>query len=142
MDIGSLASATGAEWIGWAPHEELRPKARPVCPRRTCCTAAARFPARAPATVLRSRDVELAFLGLIPQRIIATQLLYRTADMKGQPDATVTTVIVPKGVTPGRPCPLLSYQCAIDAVASRCFPSYALRRRARPSARWRSWNSC
>src|SRR6201999_2731898 len=28
-------------------------------------------------------------------------------------------------------CPLLSYQCAIDAVSSRCFPSYALRRRAK-----------
>ncbi len=24
----------------------------------------------------------------------------------------------------------MSYQCAIDAVTSRCFPSYALRRRA------------
>ena len=28
-------------------------------------------------------------------------------------------------------CPLLSYQCAIDAMSSRCFPSYALRRRAK-----------
>ena len=26
--------------------------------------------------------------------------------------------------------PVVSYQCAIDAVTSRCFPSYALRRRA------------
>ena len=25
----------------------------------------------------------------------------------------------------------MSYQCAIDAVAGRCFPSYALRRRAK-----------
>ncbi|KAN87764.1 hypothetical protein Z584_03439, partial [Mycobacterium tuberculosis variant bovis B2 7505] len=29
-------------------------------------------------TVLRSRDVELAFMGLIPQPVTATQLLYRT----------------------------------------------------------------
>jgi alpha-beta hydrolase superfamily lysophospholipase len=50
--------------------------------------------------------------------------------MHGKPDATVTTVIVPADVTPEQPCPLLSYQCAIDAVTSRCFPSYALRRRA------------
>jgi Secretory lipase len=39
-------------------------------------------------------------------------------------------VIVPEDVTPERPCPVLSYQCAIDAVSSRCFPSYALRRNA------------
>ena len=83
-----------------------------------------------PGTVLRSRDIELAFLGLIPQRAMATQLLYRTTDMNGEPQATVTTVIVPADVTPERPCPVLSYQCAIDAVTSRCFPSYALRRRA------------
>ena len=38
----------------------------------------------------------------------------------------MTTVIVPRGKNPAR-CPVLSYQCAIDAVAARCFPSYALR---------------
>ncbi len=81
--------------------------------------------------MLRSRDVELAFLGLIPQPVTATQLLYRTTDMNGQPEATVTTVIVPAELAPERPCPLLSYQCAIDAMSSRCFPSYALRRRAK-----------
>jgi pimeloyl-ACP methyl ester carboxylesterase len=61
---------------------------------------------------------------------MATQLLYRTTDMNGKPEATVTTVIVPADASPERPCPVLSYQCAIDAVTSRCFPSYALRRRA------------
>ncbi|HSS23415.1 MAG TPA: lipase family protein, partial [Mycobacterium sp.] len=84
-----------------------------------------------PGTVLRSREVELAFLGLIPQPIKATQLLYRTMDLNGQPEATVTTVIVPAELAEGQTCPLLSYQCAIDAVSSRCFPSYALRRRAK-----------
>jgi hypothetical protein len=32
MDIGSLASATGAEWIRRAPHQKLEPKARPLLP--------------------------------------------------------------------------------------------------------------
>jgi triacylglycerol lipase len=77
--------------------------------------------------VLRSRDVELAFLGLIPQQFTATQLLYRTTDLNGFPQATVTTVIVPTERTADGPCPVVSYQCAIDAVAGRCFPSYALR---------------
>ena len=131
MDIGSLASTTGAEWIGRPPHEELRPKARPLLPSNDpFYQPPPGYQHAMPGTVLRSRDVELAFLGLIPQRAMATQLLYRTTDMNGNPEATATTVIVPADVTPEHPCPVLSYQCAIDAVTSRCFPSYALRRNA------------
>jgi Secretory lipase len=131
MDIGNLASTTGADWIGRAPHEELRPKARPLLPSDDpFYQPPPGYQHAMPGTVLRSRDVELAFLGLIPQRAMATQLLYRTTDMNGNPEATATTVIVPADVTPERPCPVLSYQCAIDAVTSRCFPSYALRRNA------------
>jgi len=131
MDIGSLASTTGAEWIGRAPHEELQPKARPLLPSNDpFYQPPAGYQHAMPGTVLRSRDVGLAFLGLIPQRAMATQLLYRTTGMNGNPEATVTTVIVPGDITPERPCPVLSYQCAIDAVSSRCFPSYALRRNA------------
>jgi len=84
-----------------------------------------------PGTVLRSRDVEMGFLGLVPQKVRATQLLYRTTNRKGEPEATVTTVLVPAGHTRSQPRHVVSYQCAIDAVTSRCFPSYALRRRAR-----------
>ncbi|HTZ16583.1 MAG TPA: lipase family protein [Mycobacterium sp.] len=133
MDIGNLASASapGAEWIGRAPHQELQAKSRPRLPSDDPFhQPPPGYQHATPGTVLRSRDVELAFLGLIPQRAMATQLLYRTTDMNGEPQATVTTVIVPADVTPERPCPVLSYQCAIDAVTSRCFPSYALRRNA------------
>lgn len=131
MDIGSLATTTGAEWIGRPQHEELQPSVRPVLPSEDpFYEPPPGFQHAAPGTVLRSRDVELAFLGLIPQRAMATQLLYRSTDMNGLPVAAVTTVIVPADATPDRPCPVLSYQCAIDAVSSRCFPSYALRRRA------------
>ena len=84
-----------------------------------------------PGTVLRSRDVELAFLGLVPQQFTATQLLYRTTDLNGMPQATATTVMVPTERAADGPCPIVSYQCAIDAVAGRCFPSYALRRGAK-----------
>ena len=59
-----------------------------------------RPPARLRARPTRARccarrDVELAFLGLIPQKFTATQLLYRTTDMHGEPEAAVTTVMVP-----------------------------------------------
>ncbi|KZS85139.1 lipase family protein [Mycobacterium persicum] len=132
VSIGNLADARAAEWIGRPSHEELQRRVRPLLP---CDDPFYQPPAgyqhAEPGTVLRSRDVELAFLGLIPQSITATQLLYRTTDMNGNPEATVTTVILPAEVAPGQTCPLLSYQCAIDAISSRCFPSYALRRRAK-----------
>ncbi|MGO9652838.1 lipase family protein [Mycobacterium sp.] len=132
MDLGSLAGATGAEWIGKPPHEELDRKARPLLPSEDpFYLPPPGYQHALPGTVLRSRDVELAFFGLIPLRATATQLLYRTTDMNGKPEATATTVIVPADVASGQACPLVSYQCAIDAVTSRCFPSYALRRHAK-----------
>lgn len=86
---------------------------------------------RAPGAILRSRPVELGLLGVIPQRIAAWQLLFRSNDMYGRPEATVTTVLLPWGADPAQPRPVVSYQCAIDAVASNCLPSYAFRRGAR-----------
>jgi alpha-beta hydrolase superfamily lysophospholipase len=131
-ELGNLAGARVAQWIGQPPHEELRRKVRPLLPSDDpFYQPPSGFQHAEPGTVLRSRDVELAFLGLIPQRTKATQLLYRTTDLNGRPEATVTTVIVPAHVAEGQVCPLLSYQCAIDAVTSRCFPSYAMRRKAK-----------
>ncbi|MFD4460363.1 lipase family protein [Nocardia sp. NPDC058480] len=86
--------------------------------------------ALAPGTVVRSRPVEVALFGVIRQRIAAWQLLYRTCDLDGAPEVSVTTVLLPWGAS-ARPRPLVSFQCAIDAVAPQCFPSYALRRGAR-----------
>jgi len=85
-----------------------------------------------PGTVLRSRDVTIGFLGMIAQRVAATQLLYRTTNLHGDAEVAVTTVLLPAQPDPARPCPLLSYQCAIDAVSSRCFPSHAMRLGAGP----------
>jgi triacylglycerol lipase len=124
--------AFSPEWIGRAPHEELQRRGRPALPSKDpFYEPPAGFHHAAAGTVLRSRDVELGFLGLIPQRVTATQLLYRTIDRHGAPEATVTTVLVPAGHSPGQPRHVVSYQCAIDAISSRCFPSYAMRRRSR-----------
>ena len=132
MDLGSAARSTGAEWIGQPLHEEVERKARPVVPAKDpFYEPPPGFEHARPGTVLRSRDVELAFMGLVPQQFTATQLLYRTTDLNDLPQATVTTVIVPTERAGKGPVPLLSYQCAIDAVAGRCFPSYALRRGAK-----------
>lgn len=83
-----------------------------------------------PGTPLRSRDVTVAFLGRIPLRAKAVQLLYRTADMHGAPATTCTTVLVADGADPVAERPILSYQCAIDSLAAEAFPSYTLRRGA------------
>lgn len=129
MSMGSAAERTGAEWIGQPYHEELQHHTHPRRPKEDpFYVAPAGFEQTAPGTVLRSRNVELGFLGLIPQAVCATQLLYRSTDLRGVPHAAVTTVVVPSGHAPNRP--ILSYQCAIDAISDRCFPSYALRRRA------------
>jgi triacylglycerol lipase len=128
MEAARLATTTGAEWIGHAPHEDVQ-RGRPRLPEDDrFYVPPPGFEHAAPGTVLRSRDVELAFMGLIRQKFTATQLLYRSTDRTGLPEATATTVLVPAERAPGNLCPIVSYQCAIDAVASRCFPSYALRR--------------
>ncbi|MEV6361278.1 lipase family protein [Nocardia asteroides] len=81
-------------------------------------------------TVLRWRPIDLAAFGLIPLKVTAWQLLFRTTELNGQPDASVTTVIAPSGGA-DQATPLLSFQCAIDAVSARGFPSYALQRGSR-----------
>lgn len=132
MHDDGLARKYDVEWIGQATHEELRRGTHPLEPGDDPFYRPPQgFEHADPGTVLRSREVELAFLGWIPQRVSATQLLYRTCDKDGVPQATVTTVLVPAERDRTHSCPVLSYQCAIDATAGRCFPSYALRRHAK-----------
>ena len=93
--------------------------------------APAGFAAATPGTVLRTREVTIALFGILDQRVSAWQLLYRTSGIDGGPKVAVTTVLLPVGGSPAPQRALLSYQCAIDAVSDRCFPSYALRAGAR-----------
>nr|WP_019932215.1 lipase family protein [Nocardia sp. BMG111209] len=87
----------------------------------------------APGTVLRSRSIEVALFGVVPQQVSAWQLLYRSNDLHGRAEAVVTTVLLPAPGDDGpEPVdrPLLAFQSAIDSVTDRCAPSYALRRGA------------
>ncbi len=67
---------------------------------------------------------------MVPQQVSAWQLLYRSCDLHGTPEAAVTTVLLPHGAEPAESRPLLAFQSAMDAVSERCAPSYALRRGA------------
>lgn len=133
MKVGNAAAAVESGWVWLPPHEQVKSGESPISPAEDpFYRPPAGFEFAAPGTVLRSRDVELGFLGLIPQRVDATQLLFRTTDRHGRPQTATTTVLVPPDHSAGDIRPILSYQCAIDAVSSRCFPSYALRHRAKP----------
>ena len=109
MSVHNVAGPAGVRWIGRPLHEGLR-RGRPLLPADDpFYEPPPGYHHAEPGTVLRSRDVELALFGLIPQRVSATQLLYRTTDMDGQPEATVTTVLVPAGRNcriPARCCPI------------------------------------
>lgn len=108
------------------------PRGAPLRPREDPFHAPpSDFGARPKGTILRARKIRPAAFGVIPQRVCAWQLLYVSSDLHGAPEAAVTTVLLPDGADPTRPRPLLAYQCAIDAVADHCFPSYALQRGAR-----------
>ncbi|WP_280385129.1 lipase family protein [Nocardia wallacei] len=110
---------------------DTRGGTRPLLPSQDpFLRAPAGFAAHAPGTVLRSRPVQLALFGIVPQDVTAWQLLYRSNDLHGQPEVAVTTVLLPAGADPATERPLLAFQSAIDAVSERCAPSYALRRGA------------
>lgn len=78
-------------------------------------------------TVLATRPVQAMALAVpIPAR--AWQVKHKTIDQVGHSSAYVTTPLVPN--TPWRGTgarPLISYQVAIDALSTKCAPSYVMR---------------
>ncbi|WP_323792968.1 lipase family protein [Nocardioides sp.] len=115
------------------PHTDERTVRRPLRPSDDpFYDSPDDLAALAPGTVVRSRQVQVAFLGLIAQRgLTAWQLAYRSTDLDGRAEVAVTTILMPRKHDPEGPQRLVAYQCAIDAVSDRCFPSYALRRGSR-----------
>lgn len=83
-----------------------------------------------PGEIIRTRQVDLKGYWASQHRSRAWQLLYRSSDLNGAPDVAVTTVVLPRKRAPESGFHLLSFQCAIDAVTSQCFPSFALRKGA------------
>ncbi len=81
---------------------------------------------RAQGTVLRSRTVTVAWLGL-PTPVTATQLLYRTTNQLGAPRVTVTTVLRAAPASARLPVRIVSYQMFYDGLGSECDPSYNVR---------------
>ncbi|KAE8213684.1 hypothetical protein CF327_g2829 [Tilletia walkeri] len=96
-------------------------------PFYTCPTGYASAKAGA---ILRQRPVKLNFTATAPENLkSAQQILYRTVDVFGKPDCTVSTVLQPFNQLK-YPTRVLSYQFAEDSPALKCAPSYSLLARA------------
>lgn len=85
----------------------------------------------APGTILATRPIDITAFGL-PLPVDGYQLLYRTTDTKGKPEATVATVILPRGAAPAQGRPLVAYQPAEDSLTRRCASSYEIRQGRMP----------
>ncbi|CAM3968250.1 lipase family protein [Smaragdicoccus niigatensis] len=134
MSVSVELSEFGATTAPVAPAERRRwdLRKRPLLPADDPFYRPPRtFAALEPGTVIRTRYVHVAALSVVPQRIDAVQLLYRSTDLDGHPEAAVTTVLLPRGADPAVPRPVVAYQCAIDVVTSQGFPSYLLQRGAK-----------
>jgi hypothetical protein len=84
-----------------------------------------------PGAILRTRQIDVTAVG-IPLPVEGHQLLYRTKDTHGAPEAAVATVIVPLAAPPAGGRPLLSYQPAEDTLTRDCASSYEIRQGQMP----------
>ncbi|GAA5101529.1 lipase family protein [Nocardia iowensis] len=94
--------------------------------------AAGLVAAAQPGEILRARAIYPAFMGILQLNVDGWQLLYRTTNSHGEPIATVTTILKPRGPAPAGGSKLLSYQIAEDSVAQYCAPSYVIQSGAIP----------
>jgi hypothetical protein len=80
-----------------------------------------------PGEVLDGRSVQVRGVRHVIEAD-AWHVKFRSADGTGAPSWGVATVMVPRRRFVGPVRPLLSYQCAIDALGATADPSYTLRR--------------
>lgn len=80
----------------------------------------------APGTVLGSRPVTVRALA-VPVPVRSWQVLYRSTDTQGEPEAVSGTVLVPATPWAGGPRPLVTYAVGSHGLGPQCAPSYQLR---------------
>jgi hypothetical protein len=84
------------------------------------------IPDVAPGTILRSRPVVVRGLGL-PMPVRTYQVLYRSTDTQGRPDAVSGTVGVLQDGRSDVDRPLVVYNIGTHGLGPTCAPSYLLR---------------
>lgn len=80
-----------------------------------------------PGEVLEGRSIKVRGLRHVI-KAGAWQVKFRSTDVEGAASWGVATVMIPRRRSKGPVRPLLSYQCAIDALGATADPSYTLRR--------------
>lgn len=88
------------------------------------------YDSQKPGTIIRTREVELASIGLVPASIkSAHQFLHWSIDLYGKPQANMATLILPtkQQLTKDGVPRLVVYQVAEDSAWSACAPSYQFR---------------
>ncbi|KAF1825149.1 LIP-domain-containing protein [Dissoconium aciculare CBS 342.82] len=113
----SLAAAAVAAPVEQRALVPLRPSVDPFY------QPPAGFESTAPGTVLKTRTIIPALLGLLPSSLQAYQLLYRTTSINGTAIATVTTVFKPL-VANATLDKFVSFHTAEDSSFVDCAPSY------------------
>lgn len=83
----------------------------------------------APGGILRSRPVTIRGLGL-PMPVRAWQVLYRSTDAQGRPNAVSGTLGVLDNGRPIEGRPLVAYNVGSHGLGADCAPSYLLRQGA------------
>ena len=78
---------------------------------------------KAPGELIAARQVNVAYLAVLPLNIDAWQLSFRSNNTRGEAIPSVATVLKPRVPAAG-PRPLLSYQFAEDSLGQYCRPSY------------------
>jgi hypothetical protein len=79
-----------------------------------------------PGEVLEGRSIKVRGLRHVI-KADAWQVKFRSTDVEGAASWGVATVMIPRRRSKGPVRPLLSYQCAIDALGAPADPSYTLR---------------
>lgn len=81
------------------------------------------LPAGAPGDVVRARAIEA---GAVRGTTRAWQVMYRSTDALGRPNAVVGTVLVPRSVDPAT-APIVAFAVGTHGPAFRCAPSEMVR---------------
>jgi hypothetical protein len=125
--LGTVPRAQAADATGASAVAAADPAAYPLLPSDDpFYLPPSPVPAVAPGTVLRSRAVTVRGLGL-PLPVSAWQVLYRSTDAQGRPNAVSGTVAVLQDGRPAAGRPLVAYNIGTHGLASQCAPSYMLR---------------
>ncbi len=134
MIAGALISGAGqASAVPVAPALPFPvPPAIPEFDKSFYTPPAQTVAAKQPGELIAARRVNLAALSIFPLNVDSWQYSFRSTNTRGEPIASVATVLKPRGRAKPGPSKLVSWQSAEDSTAQYCAPSYALQQASIP----------